>query len=120
MKRRLIPFKGQYALPGGFVDYSEDPEVACLRELKEETGLIGSKPNLICVAGKPDRDPRNHRISIVYEVKVNPSDRLREEFKPPLHGQWCDMDEVMDTYDLAFDHKSILQKFINKKSQGKL
>ena len=62
------PFKGCYAFPGGFVDYGEDPEDACIRELQEECGIKGYKPELICVAGKPDRDPRKHVVSIVYHV----------------------------------------------------
>ena len=35
------PYKGHYAFPGGFVDYGEDPEKACLRELKEECCIEG-------------------------------------------------------------------------------
>ncbi len=35
------PYEGHLAFPGGFVDYGEDPEVACLRELKEECGIDG-------------------------------------------------------------------------------
>jgi 8-oxo-dGTP diphosphatase len=35
------PFEGALAFPGGFVDYNEDPEVACLRELEEECGIKG-------------------------------------------------------------------------------
>ena len=62
------PYQGMYAFPGGFVDYGEDPENACLRELKEECCIEGYKPSLICVAGKPDRDPRKHVVSIVYHV----------------------------------------------------
>lgn len=62
------PFKGLFAFPGGFVDYGEDPEVACIRELKEECNISGTSPELICVAGKPDRDPRQHIVSIVYHV----------------------------------------------------
>ena len=66
------PFEGSYAFPGGFVDYGEDPKVACLRELQEECCVAGSQPELITVAGKPDRDPRKHVISIVYAVQIDP------------------------------------------------
>ena len=67
------PFEGSYAFPGGFVDYGEDPKVACLRELQEECCVEGTQPELITVAGKPDRDPRKHVISIVYAVQIDPN-----------------------------------------------
>ena len=67
------PFQGFYAFPGGFVDYGENPPVACLRELKEECCVDGVQPELICVAGEGDRDPRKHVISIVYSVMVDPA-----------------------------------------------
>jgi 8-oxo-dGTP diphosphatase len=35
------PFKGHYAFPGGFVEYGEDPENACIRELREECNIEG-------------------------------------------------------------------------------
>ena len=41
IKRGKDPFKNCYALPGGFVDYNEDPQESCLRELKEECNLDG-------------------------------------------------------------------------------
>ena len=64
-------FQGCYAFPGGHIDYGEDPEVACTRELEEETGVKGTLNSLLCVRGKPDRDPRYHMISIVYMVDVD-------------------------------------------------
>ena len=67
------PFKGMYAYPGGFVDYGEDPANSVIRELKEECCMDGAKPELICVAGDPNRDPRKHVVSIVYSVEVNPN-----------------------------------------------
>ena len=66
--RARPPFVGSYAWPGGFVDYGEDPKDACLRELREECSIEGYQPELITVAGKGDRDPRKHVISIVYAV----------------------------------------------------
>jgi len=35
------------ALPGGFVDYNENPEIGCLRELKEECDLDGQSIELV-------------------------------------------------------------------------
>ena len=46
VKRGVDPHKGEWCLPGGFMELDEEPEEACLRELKEETNLSGSKPAL--------------------------------------------------------------------------
>ena len=46
INRKHEPFQGQWALPGGFVDYNEEPLSACLRELKEETGLVGREGSI--------------------------------------------------------------------------
>ena len=67
------PFKGKFAFPGGFVDYGEDPEMACIRELLEECSIEGTDPKLVCVAGEPSRDPRKHIVSIVYHLDVDAS-----------------------------------------------
>jgi ADP-ribose pyrophosphatase YjhB (NUDIX family) len=48
-KRNLRPGINKWALPGGFVEANEAPEKACLRELKEETGLKGSVKRLLGV-----------------------------------------------------------------------
>ena len=61
---------GYWGLPGGFVERDEAPLDAVLRELREETGLIGSNPELLMVMGDPQRDPRKHIVSIVYSVSV--------------------------------------------------
>ena len=47
VKRKFDPKKGQWCLPGGFIELNETPEKACLRELKEETGLNGQIDCLI-------------------------------------------------------------------------
>lgn len=47
IKRNVEPGIGKWSLPGGFVESGEAPQKACLRELKEETGLEGKIIRLI-------------------------------------------------------------------------
>ena len=70
IQRKYPPMVGYWGLPGGFVERDENPLDAVLRELKEETGLTGSNPELLMVMGDPQRDPRKHIVSIVYSVSV--------------------------------------------------
>jgi len=47
VKRNQKPGINKWALPGGFVEANETSESACLRELKEETGLRGKVERLV-------------------------------------------------------------------------
>jgi 8-oxo-dGTP diphosphatase len=62
---RRNPPRG-WALPGGFVDYGESLEAAAMREACEETGLELSNLQQFQAYSDPDRDPRQHNISIVF------------------------------------------------------
>lgn len=108
------PFEGHYAFPGGFVDDGEDPKVACLRELQEECTVEGCEPELITVAGKPDRDPRKHVISIVYAVQVEAGASVAAG-DDAATAHWYDLQTVWDSFEFAFDHKDILREFLVKK-----
>jgi 8-oxo-dGTP diphosphatase len=57
-------------LPGGFVEYGETVESAVARELLEEAGLVANSLKLIGVYSDPDRDPRQHVVSVAYLVGV--------------------------------------------------
>lgn len=70
IKRKNDPFKGKWALPGGFVEYGEKVEEAVLREIFEETGLKTSINQIFGVYSDPNRDPRGHTISIVYILEI--------------------------------------------------
>lgn len=67
VKRGVEPGKGKWALPSGFIEIDETPEMACLRELKEETGLDGKIVRLLGVYSQPSMMYKNVLI-IGYEV----------------------------------------------------
>jgi 8-oxo-dGTP diphosphatase len=71
IRRKNPPFQGQYALPGGFVDYGETTEQTAARELREETGLAAIDLTLVGVYSDPQRDPRRHTVGIAYLVTVS-------------------------------------------------
>jgi 8-oxo-dGTP diphosphatase len=64
IRRKNPPFKGELALPGGFVDIGETIENACIREAYEETNINVKLIKLIGVFSDPKRDPRGHTVSI--------------------------------------------------------
>ncbi|MBU4134660.1 NUDIX hydrolase, partial [bacterium] len=68
-RRTFAPAAGQWSLPGGFVEYNEHPADACLRELREETGIKGE---IIRLAGIYNFSSRIHGSLLVigYEVKA--------------------------------------------------
>ena len=107
IERKNKPFG--YALPGGFVDYGESCEDAIRRELKEEISLDISNEKLFGVYSKPDRDPRQHIVSVVYEVKsqslnlVAGDDASRVLLVP--------FDKI-NKYTLAFDHRRIIEDYL--------
>ncbi len=102
IRRRNPPFQGQYALPGGFVEYGETTEQAAARELLEETGLVAVKLKLIGVYSDPWRDPRQHVISIAYLVGVT-------HYNPQAGDDAAEAKFLKYTdLPLAFDHNLIV------------
>ncbi|KAJ3401224.1 hypothetical protein HDV05_000607 [Chytridiales sp. JEL 0842] len=114
IQRGRNPYKGYWALPGGFVDYGEDPLDAVRRELLEETRIVAVKGDsnvrLVAVRGKGDRDPRQHVITIAYVVKVEEgslgacvgSDDAKD-------ARWVPLETIgSEEMPLAFDHGSIV------------
>jgi 8-oxo-dGTP diphosphatase len=96
-----------WALPGGFVDYGESTEDAVIRELHEEVNLSGKVKHLVCVASDPDRDPRQHVVSVVYVVDWKGTPEAADDAK---NFAWFD---VRNLPTLAFDHEDIIKNKLN-------
>lgn len=110
IKRKNDPFKGKWALPGGFVDENEDLADAAKRELREETGLVVESLQQLGAFGKPGRDPRSHTVSVAYTGFAN-------ENAEAVGAD--DADEakwflITDLPELAFDHADIINSALEK------
>lgn len=99
VRRKFPPFKGQCALPGGFVEIGETVQDACRRELMEETGVRAGRLQLLGVYSDPGRDPRGHTCSAVFMTRV------RSATDDAAAVEWV---EDWSKLDLAFDHAKIL------------
>jgi 8-oxo-dGTP diphosphatase len=69
VRRGRPPFRGRWALPGGFVELDESTEQAVGRELKEETGLTARPAGVVGVYSEPGRDPRGPTVTIAYRMR---------------------------------------------------
>ena len=105
IKRAREPFKGRWALPGGFVDEDESLEAAAARELKEETGLYGISLEQVGAFGDPGRDPRGHTVSIAFASLLE----NRPEAKADDDAEDARWHSVARLPKLAFDHKKIIR-----------
>ena len=107
IRRKNPPFRGEFALPGGFVDVGETVEEACIRETYEETNIRVTIKKLIGVFSAPIRDPRGHNISIAFLCEP-----LTDSEKPLAKDDAQALEIVkftdLSSLKLAFDHKDII------------
>ena len=111
IERGIDPFKGLYALPGGFVLAEETLEQAAFRELFEETGTKNVYLEQLYSFGDPGRDPRCRVVTVAYYALV-PTDK-----SPLLAGTdaatagWYPVSALPP---LAFDHKRIVEYAVDR------
>jgi 8-oxo-dGTP diphosphatase len=106
IRRGNDPFKGRWALPGGFVEIDEPIDAAARRELHEETGLQVNGPvAMIGVFGDPGRDPRGRTISVAHATTVRRPLRAVRGSDDASEAAWLD---PRATLELAFDHARIV------------
>ena len=109
IKRGNEPFQGQWALPGGFVEYGETTEEAVIREIYEETGIRTTIQKILGVYSDPKRDPRGHTISIVYLLMS-----VRGHPQAGSDAKDIHFFSLNDLPPLAFDHKKIIKDTIHQ------
>lgn len=110
-KRSEDPFKGYYSLLGGYVYVDEDTDInnTVKRILKNKVGIENIYFEQLETFGSNNRDPRGWSISVSFvsllpsdvALKIKPHNKI-EEIK------WISINEI-EKYDLAFDHKDILE-----------
>ena len=110
IQRGNEPFKGKWALPGGFVDEHEDLKSAAARELEEETGLKVDRLDQLGAFGKPHRDPRHHTVSIAY-TGFAPENAEVLGADDAAEAKWF---SVKSLPELAFDHADIVNLALEK------
>jgi 8-oxo-dGTP diphosphatase len=103
--RAYPPFKGQWAIPGGFVKASESIDDAARRELEEETGVSDVYLEQLYTFGAPDRDPRGRVITVAYFALVAGEVPTRAG-DDAAAAAWH---SVYALPPLAFDHAEILK-----------
>jgi len=109
IKRSKPPYEGQYALPGGFVEYGETVESALIREIVEETGLKVTIKSLIGVYSDPNRDPRGHIISIAFRAQI-----IGGELSSGSDASEVRFFDIRNLPRLAFDHEKIIQDALTR------
>jgi len=112
IKRKNEPFKGKWAVPGGFVDIDEELEDAVVRELAEETGLMGVQLEQMQTFGKCGRDPRGRQISIVFMSIATKGHKKIKAGDDAAKAQWFDIKKLPK--DMAFDHNEMISFAIKK------
>lgn len=115
VRRKKDPFKGQLALPGGFINEGETAEQAAKREAMEETSLEVEPIDILGVYSDPRRDPRKHVMSTVFIcIVVGGQDRAGDD---AASLEWIELADV-ERQQVAFDHVTILRDYKQWKASG--
>lgn len=105
IRRGAEPFRGRWALPGGFVNIDESLEDAARRELEEETGVSDLYLEQLYTFGDPDRDPRGRIITVAYYALVDLASHPARGGSDAAEAGWFPTGALPP---LAFDHPEIV------------
>ena len=118
VNRKNEPFKGKWALPGGFVNIDEELDDAVARELAEETGLVGVPLEQIHTFGNVGRDPRGRVITVVFMGIATKGRNKLKAGDDAAKVRWFNIENLPK--DLAFDHNEVVRCAIEKLKKRKI
>ncbi|MFZ4066706.1 MAG: NUDIX hydrolase [Phenylobacterium sp.] len=111
VRRGADPFGGWWALPGGFLQETEDLDACARRETEEETGVRPGRILQFANFSHPDRDPRGRVISVAYLALVPAGEVRLQAGTDAAEAVWRNLSEVGT---LAFDHDDILAAALSR------
>jgi 8-oxo-dGTP diphosphatase len=111
VRRAAWPHAGKWAIPGGFVGIDESLKRAAWRELREETGLKAGRLEQLGAFGRPDRDPRERVITVVYIALAVGDELTLAAGSDAADARLFFSDELPE---LAFDHARILGHTVDR------
>lgn len=131
LRRREHPHRGQWSLPGGFVQMDESLDAAADRVLRSKVGISGIFLEQLYTFGAPNRDPRTRVVTVAYYALVDPAklpvptgdSPALGVLQVPWRGEQGGPVEAFDvrgkSLPLAFDHAEILGLVVQR-LRGKL
>lgn len=114
IERGLEPFKGRWALPGGFVRVEEELEHAARRELQEETGITEVVLEQFQTFGTVKRDPRERVVTVAYFALTRLEGHRPQAASDARQAVWFNSDELPK---LAFDHEAVIRQAMDRLRQ---
>jgi len=118
IKRGNEPFKGKWALSGGFVGIDEELDRAAARELAEETGLVNVPLEQIHTFGNVGRDPRGRQITIAFMGITDITQNKLKAGDDAAKARWFDIEKLPK--NMAFDHEKIARLAIGRLKRKKI
>lgn len=107
VNRKWEPYKGCWAIPGGFIEIDEELEDAVARELEEETGLVNIELEQMRTFGRVGRDPRGRQITVVFMGIAGKGQKRVRGGDDAAEARWFDIERLPE--NMAFDHRAVAE-----------